>query len=151
MRRRVGMTLIEVVVALAIFSAVVAVLSQAVSIALHAMDGLDTDDNREQEFRFAMREILQVSDREEFEDGGEIETLSSGLIEWEAEIEETEMLDLFRVDVKLTWVEQGDYDTGPVMREQQLYVLRPAWSYPDERSSLLQDKTSDFETRRPGL
>ncbi len=150
MKRR-GMTLIEVVVALAIFTSVVAVLSQAVTIALNVMADLDTDRSREQEFRFAMREILQVSGREEFEDGGDIETLGSGTITWQATIEETEMLDLFKVMISMEWLAQGDYLSGPVVREQEVYLLRPAWSYADERSSLLQDKTTEYENRFGGL
>jgi type II secretory pathway component PulJ len=146
------MSLIEVIIALAIFSGVVAMLSQAVVVAIHAMDTLGEDNRREQEFRFAVRQILQVAERDVIEDGGDIKTLDSGNIHWEAEVEETDILDLFSLHVTLEWEEvQTDTYGESFTREQTFYVLRPDWSYADERSTLLEDKTRDLESSRRGL
>ncbi|MDP0497363.1 MAG: type II secretion system protein [Verrucomicrobiota bacterium JB024] len=151
-RHRSGMSLIEVIIALAIFSGVVAMLSQAVVVAIHAMDTLGEDNRREQEFRFAVRQILQVAERDVIEDGGDIKTLDSGNIHWEAEVEETDILDLFSLHVTLEWEEvQTDTYGESFTREQTFYVLRPDWSYADERSTLLEDKTRDLESSRRGL
>jgi type II secretory pathway component PulJ len=146
------MSLIEVIIALAIFSGVVAMLSQAVVVAIHAMDTLGEDNRREQEFRFAVRQILQVTERDVIEDGGDIKTLDSGNIHWEAEVEETDILDLFSLHVTLEWEEvQTDTYGESFTREQTFYVLRPDWSYADERSTLLEDKTRGLESSRRGL
>ena len=150
--RRPGMSLIEVIIALAIFSGVVAMLSQAVVVAIHAMDTLGEDNRREQEFRFAVRQILQVAERDVIEDGGDIKTLDSGNIHWEAQVEETDILDLFSLHVTLEWEDVPTETYGEsVTREQTFYVLRPDWSYADERSTLLEDKTRDLESSRRGL
>ncbi|MGE9294521.1 MAG: PulJ/GspJ family protein [Puniceicoccales bacterium] len=151
--QRRGLSLIEVVIALAIFAGVVGMLSQAVQMSVHAMDTLDEDTRREQELRFAVREILQVSGREDMEDGGDIQTLDSGNIHWEAEVEETDIVDLFTLHLTLEWEDvPGDEDgQGTYLREQSLYVLRPEWSVGDERSTLLDDKTRDLQNSRRGL
>ncbi|MEM9226485.1 MAG: prepilin-type N-terminal cleavage/methylation domain-containing protein [Verrucomicrobiota bacterium] len=150
-RTRPGMSLIEVLVALVIFVGVVGMLAQAVNISISTMDHLEGDTEREQEFRFAMRQVLQVTDREEMEDGGEIETLSSGLITWESEVEETDILDLFRVTINLTWEEVGDAINGDYAREQVVYLMRNDWAEPDERDTLRFDKERDLENFRRGL
>ncbi|MBC2592725.1 type II secretion system protein [Ruficoccus amylovorans] len=149
--QRRGLTLIEVVIALAIFSGVVGMLSQAVITAIHAMDTLGEDTRREQEFRFALRQILQVSARDQIEDGGDIKTLESGNIHWEAEVEETDILDLFRLNLTLEWEDLPPEQVEDSRREQVMYVLRPDWSYADERSTLLDDKTRELENSRRGL
>ena len=79
---------------------------------------------------------------EELEEGDEIETLSSGVITWEAtEIEMAEVIDLFRVTVEY---EIEDAPEGYEQHSETLYLLRPAWS---EGSSLLTDRNY-FRTNR---
>lgn len=143
-------SLIEVVVALAIFTGVVAVLSQAINASIVAMDSLKSDTRREQEFRFAMRQILQVGDRDELENGGELETLESGQLIWEADVEETNIVDLFSVRISIEWA-QADVGSDPYRREQDVYLLRPGWAEADESSTLLEDKRRDLENARNGL
>ncbi len=149
--RRPGLTLLEVVIALAIFVGVVGMLSQAVVITINAMDTLGEDTRQEQEFRFAVRQILQVAERDVIEDGGDIQTLDSGNIHWEAEVEETDILDLFSLKLTLEWEEVAPAIGEAQVREQTLYVLRPDWSFADERSTLLDDKTRNLESSRRGL
>lgn len=133
-----GFTLIEVLVAILIAGLAFAVLSQAFANTLWSLSLVQAEADTQGSIRFARSQILREPDRETFEDGGELPTLDLGLCTWEAEVEETEILDLFRVQLRMEF-ENPEGDVQPLVVENVVHVLRPTWSDPVERSQILEE------------
>jgi prepilin-type N-terminal cleavage/methylation domain-containing protein len=86
--------------------------------------------------------IIQIADRDELEDGGEITTLDLGEAMWEVELEETEIVDLFKMDL---FIEFENPDGSPIEYREILFLLRPTWSDPIESSAILSDVRDRIE------
>lgn len=144
--KRSGFSLIEVVVALAIFAMAAVVLSDTFVNALLARERGEGNDARNRDIRAVRMQLLLEPDREAAEDGETYETLSNGSASWEADIEPTNIVDLFRVQFRIEFSEpQEDQEKS---YSETLYLLRPTWSESDERSNLLQDKKDALENSR---
>jgi prepilin-type N-terminal cleavage/methylation domain-containing protein len=143
---RSGFSLIEVVAALALFSMAAVVLSDAFVNALLARERGTSNDARNRDIRAVRMQLLLEPDREAAEDGGAYETLGNGTANWRAEIEPTNVIDLFQVQLLIDFQEPQD-DQEATYRER-LYLLRPTWSESDERSNLLQEKKDALLDRR---
>ena len=131
-----GFSLIEVVIAIAIAGTAFLVLTETFFNVLLTVDGLEAESDFEKDVRFVRRQIIQIPERDEIEEGGEITTLDHGEAEWQAEIEETEVVDLFRV---LLTVEFENPGGEPTTCAETLYLLRPTWSDPIESSAILSE------------
>ena len=57
----------------------------------------------EQDLLWVRSEILKESDYEKLMDGGDIQALSMGEVRWEAEVEMTDVLDLYLVTLTLDY------------------------------------------------
>ena len=143
---RSGFSLIEVVVALAIFAMAAVVLTDTFVNALLAREKGVGNDARNRDIRAVRMQLLLAPDREAAEDGEIYETLSNGSASWEAEIDSTNVVDLFQVQFRIEFSEpQEDQEKS---YSETLYLLRPTWSESDERSDLLQEKKSALESSR---
>ena len=143
---RSGFSLIEVVIALAIFAMAAVVLSDTFVNALLAREKGFSNDARNRDIRAVRMQLLLEPNREDAEDGGTYETLSNGSADWKAVIEPTNVVDLFHVKFRIRFSEpQEDQEAH---YEETLYLLRPVWSEPDERSNLLQEKKDTLESSR---
>ena len=94
-------------------------------------------DTREldQALQFARAEVLSISDRDKLEEGGEINTLGLGTIDWTLqELEMTDLLDVYRVTILYQWEGTDEITEGE--REITAHVLRTTWT------------TEDFQTDR---
>ncbi len=140
-----GFTLIEVLVAMVIFTTAITVLAEAYLNTIQAFQGQPEKTLVEQDLAFVRQRVLRAPDFETLERGGDIETFEAGMATWEAEYEETNVIDLFKVTIE---IELGERDEVYI---QELYLLRPGWSDPADRETLLNDKTSDLESARSGL
>ena len=144
-----GFTIIEVLVALAILSTGALVLTFAFANAVNGLQRQKDNSQWENDLQFVRRQVLLAKNMEELEEGDEIETLSSGVITWEAtEIEMAEVIDLFRVTVEY---EIEDAPEGYEKHSETLYLLRPAWSegeFAADRQELLQDKQEKLRMAR---
>ena len=94
-----GFSLIEVVIAIAVAGISFFLLTETFFNILLTLDSLEAQSDYQKDVRFVRREIIQIADRDELEDGGEITTLDLGQAVWEVELEETEIVDLFNVDI----------------------------------------------------
>ncbi|TVP79200.1 MAG: prepilin-type N-terminal cleavage/methylation domain-containing protein [Puniceicoccaceae bacterium] len=147
--RRGGFSLIEVVIAVAVFAMAATVLVSAFTNALLARErGLNID-MLNADIRAVRMQLLLQPNIEEAERGGLFETLSSGRASWEARIEPTDVVDLFRVQFSMDFSDPPE--DLPDTYEETLYLLRPTWSQSDERSQLLQDKRTELENMRGRL
>lgn len=133
-----GFSLIEVLIALAIFSgAAIALTGAFVNALLLREHGLEQN-TFNSDLGLVRMQLLLQPDRDLAEDGDIYETKDLGEAIWSAEIEETEIVDLFKVQFL---IEFSDPAEGmPSTHEETLYLLRPTWSIGDERSILLEDK-----------
>ena len=139
-------TLAEVALAIAVFAAAVTVLTQTYVNALLSLDSLESETALNADLRFVRSIVIKEPNLETFEEGGEIETLASGIAAWEAEVEPALVSDLFFVD--LTIVLKPPDSREPVEFAQHLLLLRPTWSDPVERSELIAENTERLLSMR---
>ncbi len=141
-----GFSLIEVVVALALFAMASVVLTSSFVNALLAREHGQSNDLRNADIRAVRMQLLLEPNRDDAEDGDRYETLNHGTANWEATIEPTNVIDLFLVQFHIEFSEPPE-GSDPSHTET-LYLLRPTWSESDERSDLLQDKKDELQDSR---
>ena len=138
-RQLTAFTLIEVTVSLAIFSLAVVVLTQAYVNTMISLDTIDNETALEADLKFVRSQIIRNSDRDVLENGGRMETLSSGTAYWRVEIEQALVSNLFYVTLI---IEFSSFESGESNEyTQNLLLLRPTWSDPIERSTILAENS----------
>ena len=137
-----GFSLIEVVIAISVMGISFFLLTETFFNILLTLDSLEAQSDYQKDVRFVRREIIQIADREELEDGGEITTLDLGEAGWEVELEETEIVHPFKVDLLIEFEKPGG---EPFQYREKLYLLRPTWSDPIESSAILADARDRIE------
>ena len=145
-RRVAAFTLVEVLIAVAIFAMAASVLMSAFVNALLSRESAAKYDLINADIRAVRMQLLLEPNLEDAEDGNEYKTFHSGKASWEAQVEPTDVVDLFQVGLSIRFSEPpeglvADYS-------ETLYLLRPTWSESDERSELLQDKREALEDIR---
>ena len=147
LRRTVsGFSLIEVVVALALFAMASVVLMSSFVNALLAREHGQSNDVRHADIRAVRMQLLLEPNVDDAEDGDRYETLNNGMANWEASIEPTNVIDLFKVELRIEFSEPQEEQEATHI--ETLYLLRPTWSESDERSTLLQDKKDALQDSR---
>jgi general secretion pathway protein I len=131
-----GFTLIETLIAIAIAGIAFFMLSETFFNVLLSLEGLKSETSHQQEVRFVRGEIISLPERDEVEQGGTIPTLDLGDARWEAQITETDVVDLFTVEIR---IEFNPPDDDRFVHEESFYVLRPTWSDSLDRSSLREE------------
>lgn len=121
---RAGFSLIETVIAVAIAGAAFFVLTETFFNVLLTLEGLESEADHQKDVRFVRSQIIQLSDRDELEEGGEIMTLDLGEARWEAEVESTAAVDLYQLRLG---IEFENPDAEPIQHQEILYLLRPTW------------------------
>ena len=134
-------TLIEVILALAIFTLAITTLSQSVVNTLQVKSKMIQGQKQEHDLRLLRQEILNLSERETIEDGGRFQSHYQGNINWQARIEPLELLDLFRLTITVSFPEED--------KEMELYVLRPSWTTVSERQLQTSDARKRVRDNRP--
>lgn len=144
-----GFTLIEVVIAVAIFAMAATVLISGFTNALLAREHGVNQDQFNADLRSVRMQLLLEPDIDEATRGGRFEMLGSGRASWEARIEPTSVVDLFQVDFRVIF--ENPPKGLPANYEETLYLLRPTWSDRAERSDLLQRKREELNNLRGRL
>lgn len=129
-------TLLEVLIALAIFALAAVVLGATYVNALNAYEAVSRRNEYDADLRFVRSAVLTEPDRDKAEEGGDLDLGGSKRAHWQADIASTDTVDLFSV----TWTCEI---TDPARREpyrvtQNFLLLRPTWSDPVERTKLLE-------------
>ena len=137
-----GFSLIEVLIALALFAIASNVIGSAFINALLSRERNNDNSYRDIAIQTARKQLLLEKNIDDAEDGGSIETLELGEVDWYAEIIPTDMVDLFEVNLFIEFFDLKDDQSTNY--NETLLLLRPTWSESDERSSLLQDKKEDL-------
>lgn len=137
-----GFSLIEVLIALALFAIASNIIGSAFINALLSRERNNDNSYRDIAVQTARKQLLLEKNIDDAEDGGSIETLELGEVDWYAEIIPTDMVDLFEVNLFIEFFDLKDDQSTNY--NETLLLLRPTWSESDERSSLLQDKKEDL-------
>lgn len=135
---RGGFTLLEVLVALAIFAMASIVLAGAYLNVLNGYDVAARSLQTDPDVAFARSLVLQQPDPNKVEQGGEFDTASGRHVQWSADIEPTNINDLFTVTFTCEVTEPNK--SQPEKTVQTFTLLRPTWSVdPAEHDKLLED------------
>ena len=146
-KRTDAFSLIEVVIALAVFALAATVLMSSFVDALLAREGTLSKSLIDTDIRAVRMQLLLEPDIEAAEEGNEYESLNSGEASWIAIINPTNVVDLFKVDFSVRFSEPPEGESESY--KEILYLLRPTWSESDERDELLQDKRKELlDSRR---
>lgn len=145
-RPRKAFSLIEVLLALAVFAMAASVLMATFVNALLARERGAQDERWTDDVRTARLQLLLEPVREDAETGGEVMTLHHGEASWQAVIEPTNVVDLFRVQLQVEFSAPSEGTPGSY--SETLFLLRPTWSESDERSDLLQEKRDALQDSR---
>lgn len=137
-----GFSLIEVLIALALFAIASNIIGSAFINALLSRERNNDNSYRDIAVQTARKQLLLEKNIDDAEDGGSVETLELGEVDWYAEIIQTDMVDLFEVNLFIEFFDVKDDQSSNY--NETLLLLRPTWSESDERSSLLQDKKEDL-------
>lgn len=139
-------TLIEVTISLALFALAVVGLTQAFVNILLSLDSIESGTELQADLQFLRSQIVPEPDREKLEEGGEIATLGSGNVHWQAEVIPMPVSDLFRVI--LTYELSQPQSANTVTITEELLLLRPTWSDPVERSTILAENADRLQAER---
>ncbi len=146
-QRRYAFTLVEVMVALAIFGMAVVVLGAAYVNVLNSYESIRKDQMADEEVAFVVSRILAHQVREDFESGGTIETLHAGRFQWSAHLERTEVADLFEAEIRLT-LPAAEVGERRRERVKTVFLYRPGWEEPVERDRLRLETRERLEQAR---
>ena len=139
--KKIGFSLIEVMVALVLFSLSIALLTNSYMNAVLAKENNKNSQNENAFIAWAKDFITTIEDKDKLLQGGELTLPSNEQIQWSAEINETENLDLFSLMIQ---IEKGENE--PIKSALRFYLLRPEWSESEERKQLLEKKKTYIES-----
>ncbi|MBC2604470.1 PulJ/GspJ family protein [Pelagicoccus albus] len=130
-----GFTLLEVMVAMALFFMAVTFFSMTYLNTLMAVEGMRVNQGLEQDMAAIRRQVLVLGDVEEIEQGGQVVTGEHGLATWRVEYEPTEVADLFEVTLSVE-LDPDDEENGVRQATETFYLTRPSWSEATAREEL---------------
>ena len=151
-----GFMLIEVLIALALFGLTAMYLVEGAFIGSRPMLQMKENQELDHDVLWARSEIFRETNYEKLKDGGDLESVNIGEISWEVEIGMTDIVDLYRVLLKLTWEGNSKLNIEGGEREYVMLLLRPIWMYhsdfKSERQALLEVKSDEIkELREEGM
>lgn len=147
---RSGFTLLEVLVALAIFAMGAIVLGSAYVNVLASYVVINRTTNHDDDIYFARAALYREADLQRAEEGDEFESHDGRRVRWSAEIEPTNVADLFTV--QFTCELQDRDEQQPRVVTQTFRLLRPTWSDPGDRELLrseARERILEFQGKQP--
>jgi general secretion pathway protein I len=136
--RKNAFTLIEVLVALAIFALAAVGLGAAYSNVLMSRMALKEKGVGEEDFARCRAAMLETANFADIEKGGDVYLPDDRMGRWKGKIEPTTVADLFWVTITVEIQATAGGAYGPP-REQSQWILRPTWSVESDRAKLLAD------------
>ena len=130
MSGRRAFSLLETLVAIALFGMAAAVLVMSVTTLMQAFSG--AGDSSEEDFirEFALRVAEGKRTVGEVEQGGELTTPTGEILHWKGEVSPEDSLDLYRLNLSLS----GARHSGGVLLIKTL-VYKPEWGAPGVRAT----------------
>lgn len=134
MNTRRAFTVLEVMIAVAVFAMAAIVLGASYMNVLNSYAMIERTGEHDQDMAFARAMVLAEPDRQVVERGADFETPEGRRVSWRATVEPADMPDLFTVafecEINSPQMKQ------PVRLTESFRVLRSTWSKPDERDVL---------------
>ena len=147
-----GFMLIEVLIALALFGMTAVFLVEGVSLVSREIVERKNFRDLEGDLVWIRAQVFKQTDYEKMQDGGDIQALTMGEVSWETEIEMTEVLDVFRVSLTLSYDGNDEFEVEGGERTYVMYLYRPTWSrnsdFATERGRLVDEKREKIEQMR---
>jgi len=134
--RRTGFTLLEVLVGIALLALAAVVLGAAYANTLGAHQAARRAGEPDG-LAHLRAALLAEPDRAKVEQGGVLDLPASRRLQWEAQVEEMPVPDLFAVTV--SGRTSGGADAEEQRFSRRLMLLRPTWSDPERREQLRAD------------
>jgi general secretion pathway protein I len=134
MPRRSAFTLLEVLVALAIFAMAAVVLGGAYLNVLNGYEVARRATVTDPEVEFARAALLAQPDVDLAQQGAEFDSADGRHVRWTAVIEPTTVADLFTVTFNCDITGAGQI--SPQHTQERFRVLRPTWSQATDRTTL---------------
>ncbi len=125
-QRKQGMTLVEVILALAIFAMAAITLSQSFISGMNIMLMLQAPSKTDWEQNFVLNEVLLAANEDTLEKGDKFMTFQSGEVEWKGEIEKTSIPDLFMLDATVEQLSSVNRNELPPTFRR--FLFRPTWT-----------------------
>lgn len=131
---RKGFTVLEVIVALAVFICSAVFLGSTYLNILTGYAQIETEGDYKTDVKFARAALLSEPDLETVEKGGDFESVGNRRVKWKATVEPTDTTDLFTVnfECEITAAELKE----PMRVTESFRLLRPTWSKPEDRDKL---------------
>ena len=139
MRPNRAFTLIEVLVALLIFTLTAVVLGGAYLNVLNSYEVAQRSNVNDNDVTFARSQLLAIADLPTAQAGAEFDD-GERHVKWTAEIDPADTTDLFTVTFTCVLTGSGNAPTKTVV--ETFMLLRPTWSDPSARSTLRQAAAS---------
>jgi prepilin-type N-terminal cleavage/methylation domain-containing protein len=130
-----GFTLLEVLLSLMIFLGYAVVLGSSYVNVLNGYDLAQRANARNEDVEFARAQLLAEPDHDKAEQGGEFDSANGRHVSWHAQIDPTQTVDLFAV--AFTCEINDPSAKAPDRATENFMVLRPTWSDPTKRTTLL--------------
>ncbi len=150
-RGAAAFSLLEVLVALAIFAMGFIVILATYANVLNSYEGIRRNRESDEDVKFARATLLAETDLQKAEDGEEFDSTGGRHVRWTSTIEPSAtMPDLFAVTFNCEITESGQGE--PQKTSQTFMVLRPTWSDATDRDKLLQDikaRIAELQGKQP--
>ncbi|AHF93045.1 N-terminal cleavage protein [Opitutaceae bacterium TAV5] len=148
-RGRRGFTLIEVLVALAIFAIAAVALGAAYVNLISANAAINEEDPTDDDMRWVRLAFLRVSSRDDAEKGDEVRLPGDRIARWTATVEPTPVSDLFVATLE---AELPKADSNETLKLTETFtLLRPSWSEEADRKKLRDDAKQRLERARGAM
>ena len=131
-------SLLEVIVALAIFALAAVVLGSAYLNVLTAYETVSRGNQTDEDVRFARSLLLAEPDHDTAEKGGDFVSPGGRQVRWHATITSTTTADLFTVAFVCDLADPAS-NGGTQTVTENFTVMRPTWADPAENTKLKQD------------
>ncbi|MGB0418834.1 MAG: prepilin-type N-terminal cleavage/methylation domain-containing protein [Opitutales bacterium] len=139
-----GFTLLEVLIATALFALSSTALVQVVLNTLSALNAQPQWSSDTVDQAFVIDQIEAIDTRSSLEEGGTLTSPSGQVVHWSASNEPTEIIDLHAIELRLEW---QPFQQRPAREDfQKLYWYRPWLSEPSERAARIQAKKFELAT-----
>lgn len=140
-----GVSLIEVMISMALFTTAVIVLTQGYVDSMNALESVKTDDPRLADIRFIQDVLYDIDKQEDFQSYGELPTPGSGAVRFQAQLEETDLADVFEAKLRLDFIDLRN-DPKYANWEETRYLYRPDWVETQKRESVVEAKRDALDT-----